>query len=181
MRKAFLVLAVVTALTAGIFAASTSAPKTTSVTVGDFAVKVAKAMGYSPADQQAAVKSLKTSGVNLDAGEIGSRLTEGKAAQILGDLGIKVRTSDAASPLSPAKSDQLVTAVSLSSASAASVTPSADLNDCLALRNRGQCETCCKVFYGCDLNLSCDFAKACTRTCSAVVPPGLQSSPEPQP
>src|SRR5438034_4525383 len=74
-RKSALGLLVGAALTATIFAATTGAQKP-AVTVGDFAVKLSKALGKPVTDQRTAVDSLKSLGVqvgsNLNAG-----LTEG--------------------------------------------------------------------------------------------------------
>jgi hypothetical protein len=180
MRKSVLVLTVSAALTVAVFAASSSVQKSRTVTVGEFAMKVSRALGNDSADQQSAVRSLKMSGVNLDAGDLSARLTEGRAAQILADLGMKVSTSNPGGTVSAEKADRMATVAGLSS-NASPVSPS-DVqipSECLAQRNG--CVPCCKVFFGCDLNSQCDFAKTCTKVCNTVLPPGLASSPEPQP
>ena len=179
VRKSFLALAVVAALTAFVFAAS--APKSGPVTVGDFAVKVAKALGYSAADEQSAVKSLKKSGVNLDASVLSSRLTEEKAAEIMRDLGVKVTSSNPSGDVTLSKAGILAGAASLSAKASAAAVPSTDLpNECLALRNRGNCVTCCND-YLVSIGINPNTTNVCAKFCSSVIPPGHQSDTEPQP
>ncbi len=178
VRKSFLALAVVAALTVFVFAAG--APKTGPVTVGDFAVKVAKALGYNAANEQAAVKSLKKSGVNLNASELSSRLTEDKAAEIMRDLGVKVTSSNPTGEVSLSKATTLAAAASLSAKASAAPVPATELpTACLALRNRGQCDTCC-TNYLISIGVSTD-TNICAKFCSSVIPPGQQSDTEPQP
>jgi len=183
MRKTVLVAVVIAALTVGIFAASSNAQKTAVVTVGDFAVKVAKALGYAADSQQAAVKSLKKSGVNLEATDLSARLTEGKAAGILNDLGIRVSNVNPGSAISTDKADSLATQVGLTSSVSAPTPADGGIpSDCLAVKNRGACQECCKTFFGCAPSPApCDFASACAKTCKQILPPGQTSSPEPQP
>jgi hypothetical protein len=178
VRKSLLALAVVAALTVFVFAAGV--PKTGPVTVGDFAVKVAKALGYSAADEQAAVKSLKKSGVNLNASELSSRLTEEKAAEIMRDLGVKVTSSNPSGEVSLSKAGALAAAAGTSVKASAAPVPATVLpTDCLALRNRGQCDTCC-TNYLISIGVSTD-TNICAQFCSSVIPPGHQSDTEPQP
>jgi hypothetical protein len=179
VRKSFLALAVVAALTVFVFAAGV--PKTGPVTVGDFAVKVAKALGYKAADEQAAVKSLKKSGVNLDASVLSSRLTEDKAAEIMRDLGVKVTSSNPSGEVSLSKAGALAAAAGMSAKASAAPVPATDLpTECLALRNRGQCDTCC-TNYLVSIGIDPATTSVCAKFCSAVIPPGLASDPEPQP
>src|SRR2546426_11071991 len=84
MRKSLVVVAVSAALTVAAFAASSNSQKST-ITVGDFAVKVTTAIGQPVTDKSAAVQSLRNLGVTI--GEANSGLTEGMAAKILADLG----------------------------------------------------------------------------------------------
>jgi hypothetical protein len=184
MRKAVLVAVVIAALTVGIFAASSNAQKSAVVTVGDFALKVAKALGYAADSQQGAVKSLKKSGVDLEATDLSARLTEGKAAGILNDLGIRVSNVNPGSAISPDKADRLAAQVGLtSSVSAPTPSDGGIPTECLTLKTRGDCQDCCKAFFGCAPSPAlCDFASYCAKTiCRQVLPPGQVSSPEPQP
>jgi len=177
-RKSALGLLVGAALTATIFAATTGAQKPT-VTVGDFAVKLSKALGTPVTDQRAAVDSLKSLGVqvgsNLNAG-----LTEGAAARILTELGVRTSTSRPDSPVSEGRADQIA-AVAGMNASASSPAPDAIglPTQCLELRNRGQCVNCCDAAVGCDPTTGC--SSPCAKFCQTVLPPGKSSPDEPQP
>src|SRR2546422_2392612 len=142
MRKSLVVVAVSAAVTVIAFAASGNAPKST-IKVGDFAVKVTRAIGHPVAERGAAVQSLKTLGVEI--GDANASLTEGMAAKILADLGVRVSTSSPDSTVTPGRADQLAMIVGLSS-SAAGVTPADGLpSNCLALKNRGRCNDCCNL------------------------------------
>lgn len=179
LRKSILVLAVSVALTAAAFAAG-DGPKATP-TVGDFAVKVSAALGNKVTTPKAAVDSLQALGVDLGK-DLNAPLTEERAARILADLGVKIRTSNPASPLSAAKTDQLLASVSLSSA--ASVTPATDLPlQCLNSPNRGVCVECCKVAVGQITNIQGnlkDPGLVCAKFCKSVLPPGHPSPSEPE-
>jgi hypothetical protein len=174
-----LVLAVSAALTVVAFAAAGSAQKST-VTVGDFAVKVTKAIGQPVSSPSAAVESLKSLGVKID--DVNARLTEGSAARILADLGMRVSTANPNSALTSAKADQLAAVVGLAS-SASSISPDTDLpTQCLDVKNRGNCQDCCKAALGCAPSPAlCDFASACSKFCKQVPPPGQASPSDPQP
>jgi hypothetical protein len=177
MRKSLLVLAVSAAVTVAAFAASTSVQKST-VTVGDFATKIARVLGKPAATPQAAVDSLKSLGVKV--GDASARLTEGDAARILGDLGVSVRTQSPGTALSAGKADQLLANVSLSSA-ATSIEATTLPGQCLELRNRGQCDTCCTLALGCDVDSSLCAGGICAKFCRAVLPPGQASPTDPIP
>src|SRR5262245_54033421 len=93
MRKFLLVLTVSAALAVAAFAATSNSQKST-VTVGDFALRVTQAMGQPVASPAAAVKSLKTFGVRTGIDDPNAGLTEGTAAKILADLGLRVTTTN---------------------------------------------------------------------------------------
>lgn len=176
MRKSLLIAAVATAAAVAVFAASSGTQRT--VTVGEFAVKVSRAMGNTSPNQSAAVSSLKKLGVNL-GGDLSASLTEGTAARIMGDLGLRVSSTHPDSVLTPGKADQL--AGLARSVSLATVAPQdiALPGECLDLRNRGQCDTCC-TNYLTSIGVSTN-TPICAKFCSQVVPPGHQSPSEPQP
>ena len=172
MRKSYLVLAACAALTVTAFAASGNVQKS-KVTVGEFAVKVTKALGKPAADQRAAVESLKSLGVKV--GDTSASLTEGVAARMLADLGVRVSTKTPDNGVTSGKADQLVAVVGLAG-STISVLPSAELpTACLNNRNRGQCVECCKSVLG------DDFSTECAKFCKAVLPPGQESPTDPLP
>jgi hypothetical protein len=175
MRKFLVVMAVSTALTVAAFAASSNSRKST-VTVGDFAVKVTRAIGQPVSDRSAAVQSLKTRGVEI--GEPNANLTEGMAAKILADLGLRVSTTSPDSAVTLGKADQLATMVGLAS-SAASVAPADGLpTQCLQLRNRGQCDTCCTTALHCDVDSTPCAGGACSKFCK-IIKPGPPSPTDP--
>lgn len=179
MRKSYLVLAACAALTVSAYAASSNVQKS-KVTVGDFAVKVTKALGNPATDQRAAVESLKSLGVKVD--DMNASLTEGLAVRILADLGVRASTTNPDNAVTKGKADQLVAVVGLAG-SISTITPSSDLpTACLDQMNRGHCETCCKTALGCDPNArTCDFASSCAKFCKAVLPPGQESPSDPNP
>lgn len=76
--------------------AAWGAPDSKPATVGDFAYKVAVAMGRQPVNQEAALASFTKKGVDFGK-DPGATLTWGWAATILQDFGMKVAT-----PLEPA-------------------------------------------------------------------------------
>jgi hypothetical protein len=181
MRKPFLALAVSAALTVAVFAATSDSPKSSPITMGEFAMKVSKALGREQADPKTAVESLKSLGAKFEA-DLQARVTEGQAARILTDLGVRVSTSTPAKGLTLGKADQLMALASFSS-SAASVSPADEFpTQCLAVKNRGACQECCKAAFGCAPSPAlCDFANECAKSCKDVVPPGHQSPDEPLP
>ena len=175
MKKSLLILVVSAALTAAAFAASGKAQKPT-ITVGDFAVKVASAIGKPAGSPKVAIDSLKFMGVKIS--NANAKLTEGAASRILGALGMSVTTNNPDSELTAGKVDQLVALVS----TAGGTLPGNNLpTQCLESRNRGFCENCCKEAFGCptDPNLSCEVASGCAKFCKAVLPPGPPSPSDP--
>jgi len=178
MRKSLVVVAASVALAVAAFAASSTAQKPT-ITVGDFAMKVSAAMGQPVTDRSAAVQSLRTLGVKIS--DANASLTEGMAAKILTDLGVRVSTASPNSAVTPGKVEQFAGMARLSSA-AASAVPQASLpTQCLELRNRGQCDTCCTNALGCDVNSAPCAGGVCAKFCKSVLPPGHQSPSDPTP
>ena len=179
MRKSLLVLTVSSALTVAAFAVASNTQKST-VTVGDFAVRVTKAIGQPVSTPSAAVQSLKSLGVKIN--DANARLTEGTAAQILADLGLRVSTANPGGAVSSGRADQLAAVAGLAS-SASSISPATDLpTQCLDNFNRGLCVDCCKTALGClNLQAQCEFSTACSKMCKQVPPPGQASPSDPQP
>ncbi len=179
MRKPFLAIAVSVALTVAVFAAGSTSPKSSPITLGEFAMKVSRALGKVPADPKAAVSSLKTMGAKVEA-DLASRVTEGQAARILTDLGLRVTTNTPSKALTVGRTDQLLLAVG-PSASAASVSPEAIPTECFDVKTRGNCVECCKAAFGCDPSPAlCEFASTCSHACKILPPPGHASPDEPQ-
>ena len=101
-----------------------------AMTVGDFALKVARAMGQRPADQAAAVSALKKAGVDLGADSSAS-LTMGRAARILRGFGLKVtEPQEPAVQVSFGIADQIVKAVKLSRGKGSNLVARTSDRDC---------------------------------------------------
>ena len=145
IRKSLVVVAVSAALTVAAFAASSNSRKST-ITVGEFAVKVTRAIGQPVSDRSAAVQSLRTRGVEI--GEANSNLTEGMAAKILADLGLRVSTTSPDSAVTLGKADQLATMVGLASG-AASVAPADGLPTQCLVGTKKECKNCCRTVSNC--------------------------------
>jgi len=178
MRKYLTVITVGAVLTVAVFAAASSSQKPT-VTVGDFAVKVSSAMGQPTMSPSAAVESLKSLGVKIE--DPSAKLTEGTAAKILSDLGLRVSSSAPGNTVTAAKADQLAAVAGLAS-SASSISPDTGLpTQCLDNKNRGRCNDCCVVAFGCTLGQACEFSTPCAKFCKQVLPPGQQSPSDPIP
>lgn len=180
-KRPFMVLALAAGLVATVFAAPMTPAKSSNVTVGDFAVKVAVALGYSAPDQSAAVNTLRARGVTL--GNLASPLTEGDAARIMGDLGMSVvAPKDPSTQLSDTKAGLLAGTISTLAASAFS-TADALPEQCLHSVDRGTCVDCCIAAVGPlpDPGGGTRTAgKECSKFCAANVPPPI-SPGEPTP
>jgi opacity protein-like surface antigen len=172
-KKPFIVLALAASLMATAYAAAPAKPTASAkATVGDFAVKVAVALGYSVSDQTKAADALRTRGVNV-AADLNAPLTEGMAAGILGDLGVNVNASaNPDSQMSAIKAGTLAGTLAQTLASGASP---ADLPDqCLHSADRGTCVDCCITAVGPlpDPGGGTRTAgKECSKFCKANVPP----------
>src|SRR2546423_2527496 len=85
-----------------------------AITVGDFALKIARAMGQRPIDQGTAGSALRRAGVDLGV-DMTASLTMGRAARILRGLGMQVtEPREAFAQVSGSLADQIVKAVTLS-------------------------------------------------------------------
>jgi len=176
-KKSAVVLLISAVLAVSVFAATSGVQKS-AVTVGDFAVKLTKALGKPATDQRAAVEALKSLGVkvgnDLDAG-----LTEGVAARILGELGLRTTASRPDSPVSGKKADQFAALAGLSAAASSGLPSSTPLpTQCLEEKDRGQCINCCHDALAAQGVVD---NNGCTVFCHAVLPPGKSSPDEPLP
>jgi hypothetical protein len=172
-KKPLLVLALCAGLTVAAFAAPGTSVTAGKATVGEFAVKVAIALGYATPDTKAAVEALKGRGVNLMA-DMSATLTEGEAARIMADLGMSVTSpTNPGATVSTTKAGFL--AGTIGSAKLESIAPEVDLpTECLSSVNRGACVNCCKAVVGQLLNDQGnlrDAGKECGHFCHANVPP----------
>ena len=145
---------------------------TAPLTVGDFAVMLAKTTGTGRAlGGKSATDALLKAGVPL--GNPQATLSEEKLAEILGFYGVKVTTASPEQSVSRAKAGSALLLLGGSMTSAASSvgpTPSGNLEDCLVDANIGECVNCCKDLGG--------EANSCAKTCQQIK---KGSVPEPLP
>jgi hypothetical protein len=151
ISKALLVLVLMAAVPMAALSAGQAQDKkgTAPLTVGDFAVMLAKTTGTGRAlEVKSATDSLAKAGVPL--GNPKATLSEEKLAEILGFYGVKVTTGSPDQSVSRAKAGSALLLLGGSMTSAASSvgpTPST-LEDCLINANHGECTNCCKALNG---------------------------------
>jgi len=134
---------------------------TTPLTVGDFAVMLAKTTGTGRVlEGKSATEALVKAGVPL--GNPKATLSEEKLAEILGFYGVKVTTSSPDQGVSRAKAGSALLLLGGSMASAASSGPGlSTLEDCLVNANHGDCTNCCKALGG--------EAPTCAKFCQQIM------------
>ena len=122
---------------------------TAPLTVGDFAVMLARTTGAGTAmGSKSATDALTKAGVPL--GNPKATLSEDKLAEILGHYGVRVTTTSPGQAVSQAKAGNALLLLGGSMASAASSSGPAPstLEDCLINANHGECTNCCKALGG---------------------------------
>jgi hypothetical protein len=170
-------LLLVLALCAGVAVAAFAAPGTPVVagkaTVGEFAVKVAGALGLDATDAKTAAGALKGRGVTF-AADLSATLTEGEAARIMSDLGMAiVAPANPGASVSSARAGSLVASMP-TSLGIEGITPEDEgPTQCLSSVDRGTCVDCCKLASGLT-------GKFCGHYCHSNVPPPI-SPEEPTP
>lgn len=189
MKKSFVVLVACAAISIAAIAAPGSGKQPAQpvpvqpITVGDFAVMVSQAIGAPATSPTNAIANLQARGLNMPL-DLNATLTERQVVDMFHDLGVvNVRTDNPASAVTPEKAESILGGVNLSALSAASPLPADELPiECLQQRNRGKCNNCCQISFGCDLSQNnCPFGKTCAKFCQSVLPPGQQSPSEPEP
>jgi hypothetical protein len=119
---------------------------TAPLTVGDFAVMLAKTTGNGRAlEAKGATDTLVKAGVPL--GNPKALLNEEKLTEILGFYGVKATTSSPGQSVSRAKAETallLLGGALTSAVSSVGPTPSTQ-EDCLVNANHGECTNCCKA------------------------------------
>jgi hypothetical protein len=175
-RKMSLVTLAMTAIcVSGAFAATNKAASSkTTVTVGEFATQVARALGQEVAGQKEAVESLRGMGVNFGA-DLTAPLNESMVARMAADLGIAMAPpTNPEGTVNSAKSGQIAAAfgaVHLESKLTGS--QEEPPNECLSSVNRGACVNCCKSASGLG-------GQYCGHFCHAnVAPPPSPGEPVP--
>ena len=134
------------------------------VTVGGFAVLLARAGGSQPnLEASRAVAALVRAGVPL--GDPKAPLTERKLVEILDFYGIAAKASNPSGAVSPGKAEAAARLVGASDRGraaevSASIVPTpSTLDDCLALSNHGQCQNCCKALGTASASRCADFCQ----------------------
>ena len=134
---------------------------TTPLTVGDFAVMLAKSTGTGRAlGVKSATDALVKAGVPL--GNPKATLSEEKLAEILGFYGVRVTTSSPGQEVSQAKAGSALLLLdgSMTSAAIGGGPTTSTLEDCLASSNHGECTNCCKALGG--------EATTCSKFCHQI-------------
>ena len=120
---------------------------TAPLTVGDFAVMLARTTGPARAlETKSATDALVKAGVPL--GNPNATLSEEKLAEILGHYGVRVTTTSPGQAVSQAKAGNALLLLGGNMASAATGPAPASLEDCLIDANHGECTNCCKALGG---------------------------------
>ena len=164
ISRPLLALVLMAAVPLAAFAAGQVQDKkgTSSVTVGDFAVMLARTTGTGRAlDGKSATDALVKAGVPL--GNPKATLSEEKLAEILGFYGVRVTTTSPDQAVSQAKAGGALLLLGGSMTSAAS-TPGpgpSTLEDCLINANHGECTNCCKGLGG--------EANTCAKFCQQIM------------
>lgn len=158
-----------------------AAPSAKAVTVGDFAVKVTRALGYPETDSETAARNLRLAGVHLEA-DLGAPLTEGRAADYMRELGVEATVSgNPATPLSEARVNQAATAIALSVAEQPeSFSTQGDTGGipsaCMGMDTRMQCNQCCLGILLPRSKFPVRAILICAVLCARVFPPSPSAS-----
>jgi hypothetical protein len=156
-----------------VFVANASpVPAAKPVTLGQFAVQISKALGTPVDSEETAATSLRLAGAHIDA-DLSSPLTEGRAADIMRDLGVPAQVSgDPSAPMTPGKAGQAATSVALSIATEADGFSSESMpTTCTGVRDRTSCFTCCDSFLSQRTRHPLAAALLCGVICGKLFPP----------
>jgi hypothetical protein len=177
--KAVVVLALSVGLVAAAYAAP-AAPAKTGTTVGEFAVRIATALGTEEPNAIKAADALRSRGVDLSA-DLSATLTEGTVARIMADLGMKVSApANPSTPVPDSKAGYLAGVIG-TQAMASGISIDTGLPaQCLSSVDRGTCVECCKVATGCGKPPAPFDCNVCAKFCHNNVPPP-PSDQEPAP
>jgi hypothetical protein len=154
---------------AGLLVAVEAAPRAPEqsrpATVGEFAVRIAMALGHDDAAPEAAARYLRARGADLGA-DLGIPLTEGVAAGAMADLGFAVVTpADPSAPVSEARATYLAGAISAGAVS------STDLPGGIASEGIGPSASLAPIL----VCLQSPSSALCTQCCLALLPPRFPS------
>jgi hypothetical protein len=152
-----------------------AAPSSKGVTVGDFAVKVTRALGYPEANRETASQNLRLAGVHLEA-NLDTPLTEGRAADYMRELGVQATVSgNPATPMSDSRADQAAASVALSAAMQAdSFSTSGSTGGttaCMGMDTRMACDQCCLGILLPRTKFPLRAVLFCAVICARIFPP----------
>ena len=149
-----------------------------SVTVGDFAVKLTRALGYNIDDETVAADTLRQAGVHVDP-NLEAPLTESRAGDMLREMGVPSSSSgDPAAPMSPIAADRVAGAAALHlSAQADAFTPNPETEQCRGVGDRMTCYNCCFSVLSPKVKFPVVAVLICGLICAKLFPPASQSSP----
>jgi len=172
--KSSRIVTVAATMTLSVFVAS-AAPLATArpkVTVGDFAVKVSRALGYPVDDPEAASNTLRMAGVHIDA-DLGVALTEGRAADMMREMGLPATVSgDPASMMSPTAAERAATSVALAAASVPPEVSTTQVTEsCASVGDRASCYACCVSIVSPKVRHPIAAILVCALLCSRLYPP----------
>lgn len=168
------------ALVLVLFAASlTTTTAASGATVGQFAMKLARALGFEAHSAVEAREALSAAGVTF-AGRLSDRMTEGEAARVLGDLGLQtVPSTNPDRPLSSAFIGQLAGIAARGVLEQGSV-PSQQGSlptGCQSL-DRSACFQCCIASLGRIAVVPQRMIDLCNSSCTTLgAPPASPSGP----
>jgi hypothetical protein len=150
------------------------APVARPVTVGDFAVKVARALGYPADDAETAGNQLRMAGVHLDP-DLSAPLTEGRASDFMRDLGVDSHVSgDPSSPMSEMAASRAASTLALSvgeSAGGISTEGGEIPASCTSVVDRMTCNQCCLGVLLPRVKFPIRAIVICAVLCARVFPP----------
>ncbi|HUD71630.1 MAG TPA: hypothetical protein VMQ62_06670 [Dongiaceae bacterium] len=149
-----------------------------AVTVGDFAVKLTRALGYNVDDESVAADTLRQAGVHIDA-DLGAPLTESRAGDMLREMGVPSSSSgDPSAIMSAVGADRAAGAAALQlSSQADGFTPGPETEQCRNVGDRPTCYNCCFSVLSPRVKFPIVAVLVCGLVCSRLFPPPSPSSP----
>lgn len=143
-----------------------------TVTVGDFAVKLTRALGYDIGDEGAAADTLRQAGVHVDP-DLSTPLTESRAGDMLREMGVPSSSSgDPSAIMSPAGADRAAGAAALHlTAQVDGYTPSPETEQCRNIPDRPTCYNCCYAVLAPRVRFPVIAALLCGIVCARLYPP----------
>ncbi len=149
-----------------------------AVTVGDFAVKLTRALGYNIDDQNAAADTLRQAGVHIDA-DLAAPLTESRAGDMLREMGVPSSSSgDPSAIMSPVGADRAAGAAALQMSSQVDAfTPGPETEQCRSVGDRPTCYNCCYSILAPKVKFPIVAVLFCGLVCARLYPPPSPSSP----